>query len=217
MVAALAGRLELVKKLRARGADVNQPGWTALIYAATGGHDEIVRYLLAEGADIDAGSPNGTTALMMAAREGRLSTLELLIARGAKVNHRNQSGASALDWAKRGNERQLAERCAAPARRTSWGTVGSGGARPSGVRPVRERWSRRRRLPAARQGLAEERRGRRMSPGSAPANLRAPLKRFFQKPNRAPRSRPRVRARRVHEAVVAEVDADVRERRTAGY
>src|SRR5436190_3107296 len=109
MVAALTGRLDLVKKLRARGAEVNQKGWTALIYAATGGHDAIVSYLLVEGADIDAASPNGTTALMMAAREGRLSTIDLLIARGANVGRRNDAGASALDWAKRGNEPKLAE------------------------------------------------------------------------------------------------------------
>jgi ankyrin repeat protein len=84
MVAALGGRLDLVRKLRARGADVNHKGWNALIYAATGGHDDVVRYLLAEGAQIDAASANGTTALMMAAREGRASTLDLLIARGRR-------------------------------------------------------------------------------------------------------------------------------------
>ena len=110
MMAALGGRLEIARKLRARGADVNQPGWTALIYAATGGHDEVVRYLLAEGAEIDALSPNGTTALMMAVREGKRSTVELLIARGADVNRRNQSGASALEWARRGKEPAIVER-----------------------------------------------------------------------------------------------------------
>jgi uncharacterized protein len=109
MTAAYAGRLDLVKKLRARGAEVNQKGWTALIYAAAGGHDAVVTYLLGEGADINAESPNSTTALMMAAREGRLSTLDLLIARGAKVDHRNDAGVSALDWAKRSNEPRLAE------------------------------------------------------------------------------------------------------------
>ena len=110
MVAALGGRLELVKKLRARGAEVKQPGWNALIDAARGGHDEVVRYLLAEGAEVDEASPNGTTALMMAAREGKPSTVDLLIARGADVNHRNQAGASALDWARRTNEKAMVDR-----------------------------------------------------------------------------------------------------------
>jgi ankyrin repeat protein len=110
MVAALSGRLDLVKKLRARGAEINPTGWTPLIYAATGGSDDVVRYLLAEGADINAASPNGTTALMMAAREGKGSTVELLVARGADVSRRNQNGASALDLARRGKEPAMVER-----------------------------------------------------------------------------------------------------------
>ena len=93
----------------ARGADVNQKGWTALIYAATGGRDAIVTYLLGEGADINAKAPNGTTALMMAVRENKPSTVDLLIARGADVNIRNDSGASALDWAKRGSDKATIE------------------------------------------------------------------------------------------------------------
>jgi len=109
MVAALGGRLDFVKKLRARGADVNQKGWTALIYAATGGRDAIVTYLLGEGADINAKAPNGTTALMMAVRENKPSTVDLLIARGADVNVRNDAGASALDWAKRGVDKTIVE------------------------------------------------------------------------------------------------------------
>ena len=110
MVAALSGRLDLVKKLRARGAEINATGWTPLIYAATGGRDDVVRYLLAEGADINAASPNGTTALMMAAREGKGSTVELLVARGADVSRRNQSGVSALDLARRAKEPAMVER-----------------------------------------------------------------------------------------------------------
>ena len=109
-MAALHGRLEIAKKLRARKATLDPPGWTPLIYAATGGHDEMVRYLLAEGAKIDAVSPNGTTALMMAVREEKFSTAELLIARGANVNVRNENGATALEWAERSEDRALIER-----------------------------------------------------------------------------------------------------------
>ncbi len=104
MCAALMGHLEIAKRLRAHGAEVNGSGWTALIYAASGGHDEIVRYLLAEGANINAVSPNGTSALMMAVRESRMSTAALLIARGVNVNIRNENGAGALDWAKRNDD-----------------------------------------------------------------------------------------------------------------
>ena len=109
MVAALSGNLPVVCALRGAGANLENAGWTPLIYAATGGHDAIVAYLLAEGAGINAASPNGTTALMMAVREARGSTVELLIAKGADVNRRNQDGASALDWAMRGNEKKMAE------------------------------------------------------------------------------------------------------------
>jgi ankyrin repeat protein len=108
MAAALNGHLDLVKKLRQRGADVGGSGWTPLIYAATGGHDKIVEYLIAEGADVNAVSPNGTSALMMAVREGKVSTVTLLIAKGADVNQRTQQGATALAWAARGNEQGMA-------------------------------------------------------------------------------------------------------------
>jgi len=109
MVAALSGSLPVVRALRSGGANLENAGWTALIYAATGGFDAIVTYLLAEGASINAASPNGTTALMMAVRESRGTTVDLLIAKGADVNRRNQNGASALDWALRGNEKKMAE------------------------------------------------------------------------------------------------------------
>lgn len=109
-LAALHGRIEIAKKLRARKAAIDPPGWTPLIYAATGGHDEMVRYLLAEGANIDAVSPNGTTALMMAVREEKFSTAVLLIARGADVNIRNENGATALAWAERSGDSTLVER-----------------------------------------------------------------------------------------------------------
>jgi ankyrin repeat protein len=110
MVAALSGRLDLAKKLRANGAEVRQPGWNALIYAAAGGQDEMVRYLLAEGGDINAVAANGMTALMMAAHEAKASTVDLLLARGADVNLRNQDGKSALDMARRTNEKAMVER-----------------------------------------------------------------------------------------------------------
>ncbi len=108
MGAAIGGHLEIVKKLRARGAEIGGSGWTPLIYGATGGNDAVVTYLLAEGAAINAVSPNGTTALMMAVREGKPSTVNLLLARGADVNARNQDGATALSWALRANEQDMA-------------------------------------------------------------------------------------------------------------
>ena len=69
MLASLSGNLEVVRRLVAAGAAIDPPGWTPLIYAATGGHDAIVTFLAQRGANLDAASPNGTTALMMAIRE----------------------------------------------------------------------------------------------------------------------------------------------------
>ncbi len=109
-VAALNGHLNIVRTLRERGAAIDMPGWTPLIYAATGGHDGIVRYLLGQGANVNAASPNGTTALMMSVRESRRTTMELLLAGGADANRRNADGATALSWARGNDDDALADR-----------------------------------------------------------------------------------------------------------
>lgn len=118
MVAALNGHLVVVKKLFARGADINPRGWTPLSYAATNGQTEVVRYLLEIGANINAPSANGTTPLMMAVRGGHAETVELLLSKGADVNARNQNDATALVWATRGGfyeiEKSLSKRGAKP-------------------------------------------------------------------------------------------------------
>jgi len=102
MVASLNGHLVLVKKLFARGAQINPAGWTPLAYAATNGQTDVVRYLLDVGANINAASANGTTPLMMAVRGGHIGTVDLLLAKGADPNLRNQNDATALAWATRG-------------------------------------------------------------------------------------------------------------------
>ena len=110
LIAALKGNLALVRRLHGVGAALDGPGWTPLIYAATGGHEPVVRYLLDQGARIDAPSPNGTTALMMAVREHRVDVAELLLSRGADPLRRNDAGLSALQYAEQGNETELAAR-----------------------------------------------------------------------------------------------------------
>jgi len=118
MVAALGGHLAIVKKLHARGAEINPPGWTPLAYAASAGQTEVVRYLIESGAKVDAPSANGTTPLMMAARGGHAATIDLLLAKGADINHQNENGASARAWADRGGffdiEKSLRQRGAKP-------------------------------------------------------------------------------------------------------
>jgi ankyrin repeat protein len=109
MMAALKGQTDLVRKLIARGADVNKTGWTALHYAATSGHVAIIQMLLDEHAYIDAESPNKTTPLMMAAHYGTPQAVKLLLEAGADPTLRNELGLSAVDFAQRGNRRDAAE------------------------------------------------------------------------------------------------------------
>jgi uncharacterized protein len=109
MMAALKGHLEMVRKLIARDADVNKPGWTPLHYAATSGHLAIMELLLEHHAFIDAESPNGTTPLMMAAHYGTPAAVKLLLEAGADATMKNQLGLSALDFAHRAGRRDAAD------------------------------------------------------------------------------------------------------------
>lgn len=102
MLVCLKGHLKLTQLLVERKADINQPGWTPLHYAATGGHAQIAKLLIDESAYIDAESPNGSTPLMMAARYGSTELVKLLIDEGADIRIKNQLGLSALDFAKDG-------------------------------------------------------------------------------------------------------------------
>jgi hypothetical protein len=70
--AATRGNLREVKRLVAKGADVNAKadhGYTALMVASRNGHSEVVKLLLAKGADVNARSSGGETALILASRE----------------------------------------------------------------------------------------------------------------------------------------------------
>lgn len=110
MLAAIKGRLDWVKTLVARGALINEPGWNALHYAASGPEPEVVGWLLAHNAEVDAESPNGTTALMMAAGYGQPGSVERLLKAGADTGRRNQLGLSAADFARRAGQDALARR-----------------------------------------------------------------------------------------------------------
>ena len=109
MMAALKGQTDMVRRLIARDADVNKPGWAPLHYAATNGHLEVMALLLEHHAFIDAQSPNGTTPLMMAAMYGSPQAVKLLLDAGADVNLKNQLGLSAWDFAMRAQRKDAAE------------------------------------------------------------------------------------------------------------
>lgn len=117
MMASLKGHTALVRKLIARDAHVNKPGWAPLHYAATGGHLEIMRILLEEHAFIDAESPNRTTPLMMAAHYGSTAAVKLLLEEGADATMRNELGLSAVEFAQRGNRKDAADMIAAAIRK----------------------------------------------------------------------------------------------------
>lgn len=117
MLASLKGHAALVRKLIARDAHVNKPGWAPLHYAATGGNPEVIALLLEHHAFIDAESPNRTTPLMMAAHYGTPQAVKLLLEEGADVTMRNALGLSAIDFAQGANRRDVAEMIASAARR----------------------------------------------------------------------------------------------------
>ena len=110
MLAALKGNLALVRRFVERGAAINQTGWSALHYAASGPDPQVAAWLLERGAELDARSPNGTTPLMMAARYGPEQTAELLLAKNADTNVRNERGLSAADFARAAGREALAKR-----------------------------------------------------------------------------------------------------------
>ena len=108
MMAAIQNRLDVAEVLLTRGAEVNQPGWTALHYAATRGHHAMMRLLLEHNAYIDAEAPNGNTPLMMAAQFAPPLATKLLLEEGADPHLRNNLDRSALDLAQMRDNPQAA-------------------------------------------------------------------------------------------------------------
>jgi ankyrin repeat protein len=100
--AAEDGRMEDVKFLVKKGADVNfaspKTGRTPLMRAAENGHLNVVEVLLQKGARINLKSTySGKTALMRSAQYGHAPIVRLLMEKGADVNSRSTaSGKTAL-------------------------------------------------------------------------------------------------------------------------
>jgi uncharacterized protein len=113
MMAVFKGQTELAIQLIDKGADINQPGWTPLHYAATAGSVQLIKILLDKFAYIDAESPNKTTPLMMAARYGNASAVKLLLEEGADVSLKNDLGLSAIDFAQAVNKQDAVDVIAA--------------------------------------------------------------------------------------------------------
>ncbi|MDP2263800.1 MAG: ankyrin repeat domain-containing protein [Hydrogenophaga sp.] len=119
MMAALKGHLPQARRLIARRAEVNRPGWTPLHYAATSDTPaslDMVRLLLEHHAYIDAESPNRSTPLMMAAHYGKPEVVRLLLEEGADPLLRNEQGLTAIDFAQRAQRPEAANLISAAVR-----------------------------------------------------------------------------------------------------
>ncbi len=111
MLAAIKGNLDMARRLIARGAAVNKPGWTPLHYATSNpdpGSVQMVSLMLEHHAYIDAESPNKTTPLMMASFYGNEEAARLLLEEGADPGLRNALGLTAIDFARRAERDALA-------------------------------------------------------------------------------------------------------------
>jgi hypothetical protein len=102
--AAWDGRASAVKRLLAKGTDVNcrsKNGETPLHDAAWRGHKETVELLIANGADVNARDyPNETTPLHLAAFAGQGAIVRVLLAAGADATAKSRRGATPLDYAR---------------------------------------------------------------------------------------------------------------------
>jgi ankyrin repeat protein len=104
MLAAHAGRLDLVKALIDAGADVNatdERGWGALRKAAYNpdldrGFADVAQALIDAGANVEAPIGYGVRPLMLAAGYGETAVVETLLRAGADVLARNDGGLTAL-------------------------------------------------------------------------------------------------------------------------
>jgi ankyrin repeat protein len=108
MLAAWAGRLEIVQLLLKHGASVqatNNTGTTALKRVVVRGEfPDILETLLAHGASPDERweDPVRRTPLMHAVHYGYPEIVQLLVAHGAPLDAKNEEGVTAQDLAERG-------------------------------------------------------------------------------------------------------------------
>ncbi len=106
MYAAGVSTAEIVRLLLEHGAGKNKP--LPLIEAACGGDVETARLFLDLGADVNAPDEQGWTPLMEAATWGYAEIVRLLLARGAQVNQTMNGLPTALAVAERDGHPEVA-------------------------------------------------------------------------------------------------------------
>uniref|UniRef100_A0A1B0DGC2 Uncharacterized protein n=1 Tax=Phlebotomus papatasi TaxID=29031 RepID=A0A1B0DGC2_PHLPP len=82
ILAALGGRLDVMKILVDNGADISDKNWnghSSLQYACSKGFKDIVEYLLDKGADVNVRDDRNDTCLHRLASTGRTDIMEMLI------------------------------------------------------------------------------------------------------------------------------------------
>ena len=103
VAAAAQGRLSMIRRLMAHGADINashQGGYTALHKAANHGDYEILRALLYDyRADVSLRLENGSLVSHSAAAWGQRNCLELLLDHGMDIDATNNDGRTPLHFA----------------------------------------------------------------------------------------------------------------------
>jgi len=108
MYTALLGDLPRTRQLLAKGARVNQPGWSPLHYAAVKGHAAIIKLLLSNGAAVNEPSPDGDTALILAVRSGNVEAVQSLVSAGADPLLSNFKAQNAIETARAEGRRSMA-------------------------------------------------------------------------------------------------------------
>ena len=102
--ACMANNIAKVKKLLARGADIeekDEDDKTALIISSRSGFTNIVKLLIENGAQVDKKDNGGSTALIWASFGLHADVVQLLIDKDADLEARDKgSGYTALDFAK---------------------------------------------------------------------------------------------------------------------
>ena len=97
--ASTLGRIDFVKLLVARGADIEhttESKSSPLRGAAYDGHCKVCEFLIDRGADINKPNHVGQSPLTIAAAMERMPCVQLLISKGADITHKGHSGDTPL-------------------------------------------------------------------------------------------------------------------------